>query len=51
MPTPMPLAPSTKFGPHEILPLLGAGGIGEVCHARETRLSRNVAIEIENCHE
>jgi eukaryotic-like serine/threonine-protein kinase len=42
----MPLARGTKLGPHEILSPLGAGGMGEVYRARDTRLDREVAIKI-----
>jgi dipeptidyl aminopeptidase/acylaminoacyl peptidase len=42
----MPLAPGTKLGPYEIGVLLGAGGMGEVYRAKDTRLERTVAIKI-----
>jgi serine/threonine protein kinase/Tol biopolymer transport system component len=42
----MPLPPGTKLGPYEIVAPLGAGGMGEVFRARDTRLNRAVAIKI-----
>ncbi len=42
----MTLAPRTKLGPYEILAPIGAGGMGEVYRARDTRLERTVAIKI-----
>src|SRR5215469_3811646 len=42
----MPLAPGTQLGPYQILAQLGAGGMGEVYRARDTRLDREVAIKI-----
>ena len=42
----MALMAGTKLGPYEVLGALGAGGMGEVYRARDTRLDRTVAIKI-----
>src|SRR5450755_3560040 len=42
----MSLAPGTRLGPYEILAPIGAGGMGEVYRARDTKLDREVAIKI-----
>ena len=42
----MSLAAGTRLGPYEVLSLIGAGGMGEVYEARDTRLDRSVALKI-----
>src|SRR5438132_13918653 len=42
----MPLTTGTKLGPYEIVSPLGAGGMGEVYRARDSRLNRDVAIKV-----
>src|ERR1700731_2329237 len=46
----MTLSPGSRLGPYEVLSPLGAGGMGEVYKARDTRLERTVAIKVLPSH-
>src|ERR1700687_3881009 len=46
----MPILPGRRLGPYEILSAIGAGGMGEVYRARDTRLDRIVAIKVLPTH-
>ena len=46
----MSLAPGTRLGPYEIVAPIGAGGMGEVYKARDTRLERTVAVKVLPAH-
>ena len=42
----MSLPPGTRLGPYEVIAPIGAGGMGEVYRARDTRLGRDVAVKV-----
>ncbi len=42
----MNLSPGSRLGPYEILAPLGAGGMGEVYRARDTKLGREIAVKV-----
>jgi eukaryotic-like serine/threonine-protein kinase len=46
----MSLNPGTQLGPYEVIGVIGAGGMGEVYRATDTRLDRTVAIKILPAH-
>src|SRR5258706_14988219 len=46
----MPILSGRRLGPYEILSAIGAGGMGEVYKARDTRLNRIVAIKVLPTH-
>ena len=41
----MSLAPGARLGPYEVVSAIGAGGMGEVYRAHDTKLNRDVAID------
>jgi serine/threonine protein kinase len=44
--TPPTLTPGTRLGPYQVSAQIGAGGMGEVYRARDTKLNRDVAIKV-----
>ncbi|MGH9367496.1 MAG: hypothetical protein ACRD3M_07460 [Thermoanaerobaculia bacterium] len=46
----MTLSAGSRLGPYEVLAAVGAGGMGEVYRARDTRLERDVAVKVRPAH-
>jgi eukaryotic-like serine/threonine-protein kinase len=46
----VPILPGERLGPYEILSSIGAGGMGEIYRARDTRLDRIVVIKVLSSH-
>ena len=46
----MALSPGSRLGPYEIVAPIGAGGMGEVYKAQDTRLERTVAVKVLPAH-
>src|SRR5512139_861832 len=46
----MSLEPGARLGPYEVVERIGAGGMGEVYRAHDTRLDRDVAIKLLSSH-
>src|SRR3954462_2096200 len=46
----MTLSAATRLGPYEVLTAIGAGGMGEVYRAKDTRLGRDVAVKVLPAH-
>jgi len=44
----MPLGPGVRLGPYEVIAAIGAGGMGEVYRARDTKLNRDLALKISD---